>query len=295
MSVSHHLDLEGESPLLAQARDRWDAWTEQEPRLAVVTFDQLRTWLPRATAPEADDVLHALATLAATDGGNDDAAAATLAWTLLPGACTLAHRLETLDERIDELVATQLWIEIRCFPWQRLRKVAANILMNTRAGVLHDAGDPKHLERTDRTWSRSISVSPAAKQFWGYLAAGFRPPVDIRREKTEEHAEGDVRLRRTRCAQTQAEPDPAAEVAAVLDWACENEVISPRDRHLLLCLVEEAAEVTISRTGRSNLGLTAPEVSVRVAPRCGVSEATVRRRAARSLRALAAASDRFVA
>ena len=34
----------------------------------------------------------------------------------------------TLTPLIDEVVASQLWLEIRSFAWQRLDKVAANIL-----------------------------------------------------------------------------------------------------------------------------------------------------------------------
>jgi hypothetical protein len=31
----------------------------------------------------------------------------------------LAQRLQTLSPRIDQIVAAQLWIEIRTFPWRR--------------------------------------------------------------------------------------------------------------------------------------------------------------------------------
>jgi hypothetical protein len=61
--------------------------------------------------------LHALATLAAADGGNDVAAAAALACALMPGACILANRLRTLAVQIDQIVAAQLWVEVRTFPW----------------------------------------------------------------------------------------------------------------------------------------------------------------------------------
>ena len=152
MSVGDQLGIDENSELLDQARRKWPEWVASDPRVDVVAeFDDLRAWLPSVDRDASDEVLLALAMLAAPDGGNDIAAAAALAKCLLPGACRLAGWLSTLPprvvfrdsqpvlagawsavERIDELVASQLWIEVRTFPWRRLRKVAANILMNTR-------------------------------------------------------------------------------------------------------------------------------------------------------------------
>jgi hypothetical protein len=124
-----------------------------------------------------------------------------LAWVLLPGACALAHRLHALSPRIDEVVAAQLWIEIRTFPWQRLRKVAANILANTRTGVLRECGVHSQLERFDRTWSTARPVDPTAL-FWTRLSAP------------------DAALR-----------SAAEELFEVLDWARAANVISGSDQH----------------------------------------------------------------
>lgn len=104
------------------------------------------------------------------DGGDDIAAAAALAKCLLPGACRLAGWLSSLPtkevfrdsqpiqagawwavERIDELVASQLWIEVRSFPWRRLTKVASNIIVSTKVGVLREVGDYFYVTRADRT------------------------------------------------------------------------------------------------------------------------------------------------
>jgi len=152
MSVADQLGLWDEtSELLAQADQRWGHWAGTYPALThCCGLRELRSWLPGADKTEADEALHALATLAAADGGDDTAAAATLAWALMPGACTLANRLRTLTRHIDEIVAAQLWVEVRTFPWRRLRKVAANVLMNTRAGVLRDC-DAKSMSSTKRT------------------------------------------------------------------------------------------------------------------------------------------------
>jgi len=55
-------------------------------------------------------------------------------------------------------VASQLWIEIRTFNWRRLRKVAANILINTRVGALREVGDFSYASRADRTWANTTLV-----------------------------------------------------------------------------------------------------------------------------------------
>ena len=90
----------------------------------------------------------------------------------------------------------------------------------------------------------------------------------------------------------QEEPSATEELLELLAWACEHQVISAADRYLLLCLVEEADRVETRNLTRGYGGLLSNEVSSRVAPRVGVSEATVRRHGSRSMRALAAAAPR---
>jgi hypothetical protein len=262
MGVAEELGLQEEtSELLVLAQRRWGGWVGQRPALAAVAgVPALRGWLGRAGHAEADRVLHALAGLAATDGGDDVAAAGALAWAVLPGACTLAHRLRTLSPQVDHLVAAQLWVEARTFPWRRLRKVAANVLMNTRAGVLRECGARSQLGRTDPTWCNTSLVDPAAP-FWAGRVAGQDAPVT----------------------------SPAVQLGAVLEWACANRVISDTDRRLLLCLVSAADRAGTRRVGRGHGGLMANDVSAAVAEGWGVSARTVRRRASRSLHALAAA------
>lgn len=135
MSVGDQLGLEEDSQLLDEARRKRPAWVAADSRLGVVAeLDDLRGWLPSVSWEASDEVLLALAMLAAPDGGADVAAAAALAKCLLPGACRLAGWLTSLPprqvfrdsqpvslaarstaERIDELVASQLWIEVRSF------------------------------------------------------------------------------------------------------------------------------------------------------------------------------------
>jgi hypothetical protein len=262
MSVADQLGLCDEtSGLLALADQCWGQWATAYPALThCCGVRELRSWLPGAEKPEADDALHALATLAAADGGDDIAAAAALAWALMPGACTLANRLRTLTWHIDEIVAAQLWVEVRTFPWRRLRKVAANVLMNTRTGVLRDCDAKSQLERTDPTWSRTSPVDPYGT-FWGGYAS-------IHRDRPTH---------------------PREELLELLEWACKNKVITEADRALLLCLVEAADSAATRRLGRGTGGLMANNVSEAVAQQWGIAPKTVRRRARRSMDALSSA------
>jgi hypothetical protein len=311
MSVGDQLRLDDNSELLDQARQKWSAWVAADPRLGVVdNFDDLRSWLPTVDHETSDQVLLALAMLAAPDGGDDIAAAAALAKCLLPGACRLAGWLSTLPprevfrdsqpvlagtwsavERIDELVASQLWIEVRTFKWRRTRKVAANILINTRVGVLREVGDFFYVSRADRTWANttlveSFSAGDVTRADGG---AGYSA------EMLTERVAGALFHRPEILADAgseQREPSAIEELLDLLAWACDHRVISPADRYLLLCLVEEADRVGTRRLARGYGGLLSNEVSSRVAPRIGVSEATVRRHGSRSMRALAAAAPR---
>ncbi|MBK8460745.1 MAG: hypothetical protein IPL43_11665 [Micropruina sp.] len=262
MSVATQLGLtDPDRGLLGQARHRWAGWCGQHPGLRVVDdLLDLPGWLRAADKAHADDVLHVLAVLASPSGGGDDVAAGALAWVLLPGVCVVAHRLRGLSGRIDEVVAAQLWIEVRAFPWQRQRKVAANIVMNTRRGVLRELGVGAHLREVDPTWARTVPVEPAA-DVW--------------------------RVVETRA--TPSGPSAGAELAAVMAWAVAEGVIDEGDRDLLVALAVAADEAGVTRSGCGQGGLCSRRVAAAVAARVGVSASTVRRRATRSLRAVASA------
>ncbi|PWJ23263.1 hypothetical protein ATK17_3756 [Branchiibius hedensis] len=260
MSVADCLGLTEHSELLAQADQAWPAWCARYPVLDVAADTAgLRSWLKKAVTADADEVLLALAQLAAPDGDNDVAAAATLAWALMPGACTLANRLRTLSPEIDQIVAGQLWLEVRTFPWRRLTKVSSNILLNTRAGTLRECGAQSQLVRSDPTWSRTVPLVPYGP-FWDGQAA------------------------------TEPGGDAAAEeLFQLLEWACEHDVITETDRSLLVCLVEAADRATTTRVGRSRGGLMANETTEQVASQLGMSASTLRRRTRQSIDALAEA------
>lgn len=292
MSVEDQLGLAADGHLLEPARAKWATWAREHPSLAQVgEFDRLRNWL-RTGGEETDEVLLVLARLAAPDGGDDVDAAAALAWAMIPAAGRVAACLHTLTPDIDQVVAAQLWLEVRSFPWCRVkRRVAANLAMRVRNGVLLHSDSRNQLERVDRTWARTQTRDP---QHLG--AEGGRGSDSCMAAWLSGTASAVWHLRSGELLFT--DPDaqtPAEELLEVLDWACEHDVISDEDRYLLLCLVEEATRTPPAAAGRGNGGLCGREISAKVAPRCGVSEATVRRRVRRSVRALAAAADRFVA
>lgn len=259
MSVQTQLGLHDEgNGLLARAAQSWASWVDRFPcLLGIGGVGSLRAWLRAAEPAAADEVLHTLVTLASPSGGDEASAAAMVAWALVPGASVLAQRLQTLSPRIDQIVAAQLWIEIRTFPWRRLRKVAANILANTRTGVLRECGAHSQLERVDRTWSSVRLVDPTAV-FWARV-----------------------------CPQDAASQSAAHELVEVLEWARAAKVISDSDRSLLLELAGTADSFSPARTGRGWCGLMANELSADVADRLGMSPITVRRRARKAITALA--------
>lgn len=266
MSVASQLELDDPTRgLLARACAQWPTWRDRNPRLAVVAgLLDLPAWIRSVPIDDADDVLHALARLASPSGGDDACAAGALAWVLLPGAASVAHRLRDMSPRIDECVAGQLWIEVRTFPWQRLHKVTGNITRNLRRDVLRELGATEHVRAVDPTWGRTVALSPDA-DLWRVLDAKTDQPPD---------------------------EDPADELAELLSWATSQRVIDDDDRDLLVGLAGVASELDVARSREGRGGLCSRSGSSVVAARFGISEATVRRRARRSVQALADAYAR---
>ncbi len=206
MSVAAQLGLDDPAQgLLARACTDWAVWQRRDPRLAVVDdLLDLPRWIRSADREDVDDVLHELARLGSPTGGDDVAAAGALAWVLLPGARLVAHRLRDMTHRIDECVAAQLWIEVRSFAWERRRKVAGNIVMNLRRGVLRELGAGEHLRAVDPTWARAMPLAPEA-DLWRVLDARAAEPPGI---------------------------EPEEELAELLSWATSRRVIDEHDREL---------------------------------------------------------------
>lgn len=268
MSVKEQLGLEDpDRGLLRQARARWVEWAAAEPALSVARdLVEVPDWARGVDAAAEDEVLQVLARLASPRGGDDVEAAGALAWLLLPGACTLAYRLRTLSPRIDEVVAAQLWLEVRSFSWEQLRKVAANVLLNTRRGVLRELEVGDHAREADPTWSLSEPVEPDAR-LWTLRDANAPTPV----------------------------LEPKRELDAVLNHAIRSGAIAPWERDLLLTLAAEADAAGVARSGCGRAGLCSGVVSRTVARSLGTSEATVRRRAMAALDAVTATATRMPA
>jgi hypothetical protein len=264
MSVATLLGIaDPEQGHLAEARTRWPQWCQQAPELAVAgDLVQVSAWLLATARPgsgpaardEADGVLHALARLGSPRGGDDLVATAALAYLLLPGASLLAGRLQPLCEDIDQLVAAQLWLEIRTFAWERLTRVAANILLNTRKAVLRDL-IPEGCTFLDPT-----------TESWEFLETVGAPHFEQARENAE----------------------TAWRVRQLFRRAVTEKVITEQQRALLMALAEAATDHT-ARSERGIAGLYARPVLASVAKDRDCSVSTIRRRAQASLHAVAGA------
>jgi hypothetical protein len=153
------------------------------------------------------------------------------------------------------MVAEQLWLQVRSFPWQRRRKVAANILFDVRKGVLTDMGVPDLQPASQRVNTMSIPIAEFDAIDWGQDA----PTADVRLHELLCHAE-------------------------------ELAIITPADHELLLTVLEVATEVDAPRGPKRRLGgFAGTEFTEAVASRYGVSGRTIRRRLERAVTALRAA------
>ncbi|GAB2582952.1 hypothetical protein GCM10009593_22760 [Microlunatus antarcticus] len=244
------------SRAMVAAGERWPLWSAADELLAGPTgVTDLSSWLAAAEAQDADRVLHALVRRGSPTGGDELLAVDVVTWALLPGARALARRLRTVSADVDQLVAAQLWLEVRTFPWPRLHKVAANVLSNTRAHVL--AADLPTSAGRSRGRLEYRLVDPHSALWHGVWATG----------------EG-------------AQPDVAEELREVLADATATGVLAVADHELLQVLVEQAHRVG-GGAQRGKGGLLADRVVDRVVGETGLSPATVRRRVRRSVMAIA--------
>ncbi len=227
----------------------WDEWASVRPGLARADRADLRRWMRTATVQDANAVLFELAVLAAADGHDDCDAALVLAWCLLPAACRIAHQLVDVDPvEVDQLVASQLWIEIRTYNWRACTRVTGTICANVRRNVLREWNlDP------DRPPRLSVVV-------W----------TDLLAQLCEEPAAEEL--------------SPREVLLQVLDWGVATGTIQSFDRDLLLELVEISVGDPKHRSPRRSLLGSA----IVVGPEFGVSPRTVRRRSRHALDALAA-------
>ncbi|MGG5258655.1 hypothetical protein [Phycicoccus avicenniae] len=252
MSVAGQLGLVSpDADLLRAAEERWSEWALAHPVLgSAPPPGELHAWMRTLDFGPRNDVVCALGRLGSCAGADEVPAAAVLAWALVPGAVNVARRLHYASPRIDELVAAQLWLEVRTLPVTATHKVAANILARVRVAVRRDLG---LAPPSDAAWSRSTVLDP------------FDPAWSAVTEPAPE-------------------PTPERELRAVLDGAVAREVISDRDRGLLLRLADETRPGDCTR---ARGGLVSRRAGQAVAGQLHLSDRQVRRRAARALDALA--------
>ena len=255
MTVVEQLGVADLAQGLADARQLWRDWVEQEPRLASApAVDGLPDWLMLVGIDAADEVLHALVQIGSPSGGDCRSAAWVVAWALLPGAIAVARQAPAGPET-DALVASQLWLEIRQFPWWRHRKVAGNVLANMRSAVAREGA----LKRPSWAERRTVPTERLPEQ---------QPHVP-------------------------ASPDE--ELIEVLSWGEQVGLIGSGDRLLLSLLVERTDRLGVRTVCRGGQGLMSASALAETAAEFGLSPGTVRRRARRSIDALASAcrSGRF--
>ena len=259
MNITEMLGLQ-EERLESVLAEHWATWVAIEPRLGVVADPtRLDAWRRAAEPALANDVLLGLARLAAFDGADDRDAALVLAWFLLPTALRVRRRLGLNDDRVDEVLAAQLWVEVRGLPWRRPHWVAAKVAGQLREGVLLDCGASTHHQ------PRRLST----------VSLGPVDPADDRLVEDD---------------------DPAVELAELLAWACAEDVITDEDRELLVSLIEAAKTLQADGHAREGgvAGLSSRQLSAVVAQEWGVCARTVRRRTARCVAALSEAAGEYL-
>jgi len=133
------------------ARAAWCAWVDADPDLGVVDeLADLPAWTKQAAMADRDLLLARLAKLA----DHDHHAAEALVWLLVPGATRLADSLRDLSPDIDELVAGQLWLEVRRHGGVG-HAIATTILRDTRRAVMAECGCGNAARRQDRAWAET--------------------------------------------------------------------------------------------------------------------------------------------
>ena len=132
-----------EQAAAADESDRWGRWVACQPSLSAAgsaaRLGQLVA--DRSDPARANAFLFALVRVGSAEGGIDPAAATFVASLLVPGGDRMARSLWSLGGEVEQIIAGQLWIQVRVYPWRaRPGAVAKNVLMETRRAVLADFG-----------------------------------------------------------------------------------------------------------------------------------------------------------
>jgi hypothetical protein len=266
-----------------ERRHALDRWAAAEPLLAgVASLDALAEIVHHGQDPaRADELLGGVVRLAAADGGHDEDAALVLAHLLDNGTRKLALQLRDLSDDIDELLAGELWLQIRAFPWRRRRRAyAKSLLLDTRLAVLAELRP----YRTRDGQTRVTLIDPVTSS----------APTGSEWDPADGPPGGHARVLDR--AQVDEHDQDSSTLLDVLEWAQRSGVIDRAEAALLLELVVAADEIGPAERSRSaGRSVNRRAEIAAVAVRHGVVEKTIWRRRARALTALQAASGRYLA
>jgi len=134
MSLQQYFGRWEEQAHTIDASGSWRTWSDAQPVLAQVGSAAALgvVVMDRRQPVRANQLLLALVRAGSADGGVDQQAATFVASLLIPGGDRIIRSLSSLGPDIDAIVAGQLWIQVRAYPWRhRPRAVAKNILMET--------------------------------------------------------------------------------------------------------------------------------------------------------------------
>jgi len=252
-----------EQAAAADASGRWGRWVDCQPALAAAgsaaQLGQLMT--DRSDPARGNGFLLALVQVGSVDGGIDEVAATFVASLLVPGGDRMVRSLWSLGSEVEQIIAGQLWIQIRVYPWRnRPRAVAKNTLMETRRAVLADFG-------------ASTAISAPLVPL---------PPPEMA-EAIEQRAAALI-----------AEPGPDLVLLNVLMWARARGVLTAAAATLLWDLVVLASD-SLQRSGRVGMarGTGSLDAATRAADARGLTPRSVRRQRDRAVSALRLVQDDY--
>lgn len=263
MSLDQFFGRWQEQARTADHSGRWRRWVEAQPALGQVGSAYVlgEAVTDRGQPARANELLYALVRAGSVDGGVDESAVTFVASLLAPGGERLVRSLATLGSDVGAVVAGQLWLQVREYPWRcRPRAVAKNTLMDTRRAVLADYG------ASTPTRAPLVPLAPPE------LAAA----VD------------------RRAAALVDDKAPDVELVELLVWARARGVLAAADAALLWELVLLASdEHRASGTGWLARGVSSLQAGRAVAASRGVTARSVRRQRDRAVGALRLVSDDY--
>ena len=265
MPIEQFFGRSAERAAMADDSGRWGTWVRAQPTLsqvgsAVALVDVVHD---RNQPQAANELLLALVRVGSADGGVDESAATFVATLLAPGANRIIRTLTSLGPEVADIVAGQLWLQVRDYPWRgKPNAVAKNILMDTRRAVLRDYGASTH---------RRAALVPIPS------------PDDV---DPRDHALERVTFE----AQV---PDLA--LLQLLVWATAWGILRRGDAALLwdLVLVDALVADDPDQTLRPGGNVGSWEGAKRFAAALGMTERHLRRRRDHAVSALRVASDAF--